>query len=182
MDRSEEQHEDPREEEEKRAGERGGEHGGGGGGRRRRRVDSRALVPDLAVGVGEHADLAHVDEGDDEVGEELVVGGGVGLAEDVGLGVGVEEKRGVGGEEAPLRGHLLVVVGVEGGRGWGVEVDEGVHVADLALPAERRRVVGVQRGAAVGGGVAVEAGGEGGAVGLADRVRTCKCPTQPQMS
>jgi len=113
--------------------------GSGGAGTAGRRVDLGADLPDLAIMVREHAELAHGDEGRGEVGEELARrrgGGGVGLARDVGAGGGIEEECGVGGEEALVAGDEGVVVGVEGGRRGRVEVDERGVVAGLALPAE----------------------------------------------
>lgn len=126
--------------------------------------------------VRERAELAHGDEGRGEVGEELVGGRGVGLGGDVGGGGGVEQQRGVGGEEAPPAGDEGVVAGVEDGRRGGVEVDEGGVVAGLALPAQGRRVVAVQRG--VGAAVppaaeAVQPRRHRRAPRLADRVRAC---------
>lgn len=123
--------------------------------------------------VRQHADLAHVDEGRGEIGEELVGRGGIGLAHHVGPGVPVEEQRGVGGEEPPARRDIPVVPEVERGAAARVEVDQGGEVAGPALAPERRRVVGIKRrvGGAVVGGEVVEARGEGGAVSLANGVR-----------
>lgn len=138
------------------------------------RVDLGADLPDLPLVVRERADLAHGDEGRGEVGEELVVGGGVGLARDVGAGGRVEQQRGVGGEEAAAAGDEPVVAGVEGGGRVRVEVEEGGVVAGPALPAKARRVVAVQRrvGAAVRPAAeAVQPRRHRRAPRLADRVR-----------
>nr|ACR36030.1 unknown [Zea mays] len=138
-------------------------------------VNDVALLPDLALAAGEHADGAHLDHGRGEVGEELVPVGARGVAEHVGAGGRVGEQLGVGVEEAPALGHVGVVAQVEGAEAAGVHLDQGgVVVQAGALGAEARHVRAVQLRVGVAGVVqareVVEAVGEGEAVRRADGV------------
>jgi hypothetical protein len=115
-------------------------------------VDDVALLPDLALAAGEHADGAHLDHGRGEVGEELVPVGTRGVAEHVGAGGRVGEQLGVGVEEAPALGHVGVVAQVEGPEAAGVHLHQrGVVVQAGALGAEARHVRPVQLRVGVAG-------------------------------
>lgn len=137
-------------------------------------VDGPAVLPDLALVAGEHADAAHLADGVLELPEEVVL---VGEAVDERGGAAVGEQRGVGGEEAPAELEVDEVVGVEPGGAPGVHGHRGGVVR--RRPARRpqlRGVGGVQRrvGRRRGGaGEVEEAGAEEVAVAHADGVRPC---------
>nr|ACN34589.1 unknown [Zea mays] len=135
-----------------------------------------ACSPDLAVvGGGAHADPAHVDHGDGEVGEEGVgVVGGVGGHEpDVGAGEAVLQQRSVGGQQRLVVVHGFEVPHVEGGRRHRVQRLHAGHVGRRR--AHLRQVLGVRRVQrrvlVAGAGVVVQASGEGRAVRDAEGVR-----------
>ena len=138
-------------------------------------INHGALLPDLALGTGEHLDVAHLDHGRGEVGEELVLGAAAGVALDVGAGEGVGEQGAVGVEEAPPLDHVGEVVEVEGLEAPGVHLDErGVVVEAPALAPQPRHVLRVQRRVDVVGvdmaGKVVEPVREGEAVRRPDRM------------
>jgi hypothetical protein len=104
-------------------------------------VDS-TCGPDLSFGAGAHADPAHVDHGDGEVGEEGLEVGGVVHELHVGAGEAVVEQRGVGGEQRPAAVHGLVVAGVELGGRHGVQ---RLHAHHVLRRAHLLQLVGVVR-------------------------------------
>lgn len=137
-------------------------------------VDEGAVLPDLALGAGLDLDGAHLDHGAREDLEEHL-GRRVDHAEDVGLGGGVGDERGVGLEQAPPLEHAAVVAQVEGAEAAGVHLhDRRVVRQRLALEPQLRGVQRVQRRVRVVGPAAprevVQALAEGVAVGDADRV------------
>jgi hypothetical protein len=140
-------------------------------------VDEGAVLPDLALGAGLDLDGAHLDHGAREDLEEHL-GRRVDHAEDVGLGGGVGDERGVGLEQAPPLEHAAVVAQVEGAEAAGVHLhDRRVVRQRLALEPQLRGVQRVQRRVRVVGPAAprevVQALAEGVALGDADRVSPC---------
>lgn len=140
-------------------------------------VDEGAMLPDLALGSGLDLDGAHLDHGArEDLEEELGV---VDDAEDVGLGGGVGDERGVGLEQAPPLEHVAVVAQVEGPEAPRVHLgDRRVVRQRLAPLPQLRRVRRVQRRVRVHGARAppreiVQPLAERVAVGDADRVSPC---------
>jgi hypothetical protein len=148
-------------------------------------VDECAVLPDLALRPGLDLDLAHLHHGPREDLEEEL-GWPVEGAEDVGLGGGVRDERGVGLEQAAALEQVAVVAHVEGPEAARVHLhDRRVVRRRLALPlAQVRRVHWVQRRVRVAGAAAagevVQALAEGVAVGDADRVGPCGSSHQSQ--
>ena len=133
--------------------------GGGGAG-----VADGAVCPDLSLRAGEHLDLAHLDDGEDELVEERrLVDGELG---DERPGGGVDEEVLVGGEEALAVLQVDVVLVVEG-VGRPDVVDGGV--GRVVLRARQLELAGepLVHGAVL---LRVQPPGEGGAVGDADGV------------
>lgn len=143
-------------------------------------VNHSALPPDLPLGAGLDLHRRQGRHGPGEQLEEHLVGA-TGDALDVGPRRRVGEQRGVGLEQAPVLEQRAVVAQIESQVAARIHLHRGVHDVPAArrpalAAAEVGRVGGVEGW--VGGGVAgaaeaVEAVGEGRAVGEADRVRAC---------
>nr|ACN34938.1 unknown [Zea mays] len=132
-------------------------------------VDLAALLPDLAVGAGEHVDAAHLLHGHGKGGVEAGGGGEVGHEL---RGGGVLRQRGVGGQRALALAHPGVEPAVEPGRRAAVQAHGGGRRRRVgARRHERAGVGGVQQRVDAGGVPLVPARGDAGAAGHADGVR-----------
>jgi hypothetical protein len=108
-------------------------------------VNNIALLPDLPLDTGKHADVAHLDHGLTEVLEENVIELAGGDALDVLPGSGVGEERGIGLEEPPPLGDMAIVAGVEGLVAAGVHLGQhGLVVDALAAHPQPVGVLAVQ--------------------------------------
>jgi hypothetical protein len=136
-------------------------------------VDDVALLPDLTLGTGENADVAHLDHGLTEVLEENVIELAGGDALDVIPGGGVGEERCIGLEEPPALGDVTVVAGVEGLVAARVHLGQhGLVVDALAACPQPVGVLAVQGWVrAVGTAEVVEPASVGRAVRRAEGVR-----------
>ena len=139
------------------------------------RVPHPTLLPDLALGAGQDADLAHLPQWDSKLLKEGLLVLGEPLHQF--YCPRVVEQRFVGGEQTQAGLEVLEVLVIEGERCHGVleELDVGVEVGCLQgavvsatteeLPPIRFLVLGVH--------VWVDPVANAGAVTLADCVRTC---------
>ncbi len=143
-------------------------------------VDPPAVGPDLAVAAGERRDVAHLDHGPREVGEEDVLIGGVELDELRRGRVAAGEEHLVGAEEAAVGEQVLVVLVVEPEGGDGVEEEEVLVAAGARAPRpQRRRVRRVQREVRQAvPRLVVQPLPEARAPGVADGVATCQSNMQ----